>query len=322
MGSVKAVDDAMYRFVASLTGYDNDSTPGGPGLSTVQKVVADLPEGHGGPGKINHTDRVSHGAYASGIASSIALARGTSEPALVRLCETTLVSQCTRVPVQKRRSNTVAVFYLAARQGRQQLVSGDRLLPADPPKLVTKTAAFKDTTKQAKQAGRSAQAATLFGRITAPMHSSKVRWLRSQAKHIDALSQNDRQCIITWEGRTQLSAKGGSCKFFSVPPVTRYVRVAGFEYRFAVTNVLGNESKALHSTAQGARCPKCPGRPRVKGGRHFHNCILCGRSAVHNAVRDATVRVTIHLVPDLKTQTTWAATKMGNLVVRPSFPVL
>ena len=208
------------------------------------------------------------------------------------LCENMLVSQCTRVAVQSRRPNTVAAFYLAARQSRQKLLTTDRLLPADPSKLVTKTTGFKETSKKSKQASRSAQAATLFGRIIAPAHTAKLSWIRSRAQQLSTLSLSDQQCLLTLEHRTQSSAKGGSCRFFSAPPVSHIVRVTDYEYRFAVTNVLGNEPKALHSTAQGARCPKCPSKPRIKDGRHFHNCMLSGRSAVHNAVRDTTARIT------------------------------
>lgn len=100
------------------------------------------------------------------------------------------------------------------------------------------------------------------------------------------------QYLITLESRVQASAKGGTCKFFSVPPASNLVRVTDFEYRYAVTNAPGSESSVLHSTAQGARCPTCPKKPRIKGGRHFHNCMVCGRSTVHNAVRDAAAHVT------------------------------
>lgn len=92
MQSVKAVDEAGYRFIASLTDYDNTETPGGPRLSTIQKAVVDLPELRGGFGRVNHVERGRNGAYASGVASSIALARDTGNATVIRLAESDLAA--------------------------------------------------------------------------------------------------------------------------------------------------------------------------------------------------------------------------------------
>ena len=293
--AAKAVDMASYKFIASLTDYDPTRTPGGPHLSSIQKAVVDLPESKAGLGKINHADRVRAGGYAAGIVASIILAKDTGSAIVQRLCAQALVTECNRHE-SNRRLNTVAYFYAHTRADRQSLCPGDKLLPTDPSKLVK-----DDEASGAKAAVGLAPrrvsshgvVKTLCGRIIAPTHKIREKWLHDQQANWKQLPASDKQCLITLEQRVQTSASGGSARFFSVPPVSALVRVTDFEHRCTVTLVLGNATPTLHANVQGVRCPRCPNQPKIEDDRHFQNCAFCGWPFAHNSVRDAAALVSL-----------------------------
>ena len=293
--AAKSVDMAGYKFIAPLTDYDPHQTPGGPHLSSIQQAVADLPESKAGLGKVNHADRVRAGGYAAGVVASIILAKDTGSAIVQRLCVQALVTECNR-HASNRRTGTVAYHYARARENRLSLYPGDKLLPADPSKLVKEDEA-NGTRAAVGLAPRRVQhhgvVKTLYGRIIAPSHKRREKWLHDQKAQWKQLSTTDQQCLITLEQRAQTSSGGGSARFFSVPPVSSLVRVTGFEHRFTVTMALGNAAPTLHSNVQGVKCPKCPNHPKIKDDRHFLSCAFCGWSFVHNSVRDAAALVSI-----------------------------